>query len=341
MRRRMTIGVLAAALTSAMLLAMAPASPALACGCGAVIAPDGYTAEASNERALVYWDGEKETIDLLLDVESDALSLGMIIPTPLPALVSQGDARIFETVETTVEPTRRVETDWWGLGYLLPDPPAPDVVVIDRVTIGEVETTTIEAADTNGLSTWLAANGYSISEAVSKSLANYVERGWSFTVLRLTGEGPISGQLDPIRLTFETPRLVYPARIAAIETAPQSLRLYVFDTQRVTIAKAHAPTIEIEGEATVVWSGEVIDERLVELGKYLTVFDVRYSDPKEQATSDLGFVYSISETHVQPETVHYQMVTLLGIPVGTLIVGWVLIGLILSTSHIVGRRRAR
>lgn len=336
MRRLVAIGVL-----SALFLATAAASPAVACGCGVVVAPDGHTVDATNERALVYWDGKKESIDLLLDVESDALSLGMIIPTPLPAVVSEGDARLFDLVESTVEPTRTVKTDYWGLGYLLPDAPVPEVVVKDRVVVGDIEARTIEATDPNGLTTWLAANGYSVTEAVSKSLANYIERGWSFTVFRLVGDAPISGQLDPIRLTFDTPLLVYPARIAATETSPQSLRLYVFDKQRVSVAKAHAPTIDIEGESSVVWSGALLDTRLAELGAYLTVFDILYTDPKEQATSDLGFVYSVSDSNVQPEVVHYQMVTLLGIPVGTLIVTWVLIGLVLSTGHFVGRRRAR
>jgi hypothetical protein len=39
--------------------------------------------------------------------------------------------------------------------------------------------------------------------------------------------------------------------------------------------------------------------------------------------------------------VHYKMITLLGIPVGTLLVGWTLLGMALVAGHIVGRRRAR
>ena len=336
MRRLMAIGVL-----SAIFLGTAAASPAFACGCGVVVAPDGVEVDSSNERALVYWDGEKESIDLLLDVTSEALTLGMIIPTPLPALVTAGDARLFDTVESAVAPTRRVETDWWGLGYLLPDPPAAEVVVLDRVQVGPVETATISATDPGSLNTWLAANGFSITEAVTKSMTSYIDRGWSFTVLKMTSEKPATGQLDPIRLTFETARLVYPTRIASAETTPQDLRLYVFDKQRVTVAKAHTPTVEIDGEVAIAWAGEVTDTRLVALGAYLTVFDIHYSIPKEQVTSDLAFVYSVSDRDVRPETVHYRMITLLGIPVGTLLVGWAVIGLAIATGHVVGRRRAR
>ena len=336
MRRLVAIGLL-----SAIFVGTAAASPAFACGGCVVLPPDGETVVASNERALVHWDGDKETIELLLDVDSDALSLGMIIPTPLPALVTEGDPRLFDLVESAVAPTRRVETDIWGLGYLFPDPPAADVVVLDRVQVGPVETATISATDPGSLNTWLATNGFSISEAATKSMASYVERGWSFTVLRLTSETPATGQLDPIRLTFDSVRLVYPSRIASAATTPQDLRLYVFDKQRVTAAKAHTPTVEIDGEVSIAWAGEMTDARLAALGDYLTVFDIHYSDPKEQVTSDLAFVYSVSELDVKPQTVHYKMITLLGFPVGTLIVGWTAIGIAIAAGHLIGRRRAR
>ena len=52
-------------------------------------------------------------------------------------------------------------------------------------------------------------------------------------------------------------------------------------------------------------------------------------------------MYSVSDADVKPETVHYAMITLLGIPVGTLVVGWTVLGLALATGHFVGRRRAR
>ena len=341
MRRLVAMGVLAALSLSALLVGTSPASPAFACGCGVVVAPDGSTVETSNERALVHWDGTKETIELLLDVKSDALDLGMIIPTPLPALVSAGDARLFDTVESTVAPVRRVETDWWGLGYLLPDPEPAEVTVLDRVQVGPLEATTLAAVDTASLNTWLAVNGYSFSETATKSLASYVERGWSLTVLRLTSEDPFTGQLDPIRLTFESTRLIYPTRISQVETAPHSMRLYVFDKQRVSVAKANSPTVEIDADVSIAWAGEVTDSRLTAMGAYLTVFDIRYAVPKEQVTSDLTFVYSVSDLDVKPETVHYAMVTLLGIPVGTLIVGWTVLGLAIATGHFVGRRRAR
>jgi hypothetical protein len=336
MRRPVAIAVL-----SALLAVTAVAGPAHACGCGVIMPPKQETVQASNERALVYWDGERETIELMLDMNSTALEFGMIIPTPLPAVVSEGDARIFDTVEDSIEPRERVETDWWGLGYLLPDPPLDSVTIVERLRVGWVESTTIEAADTVALTAWLATNGFEVPAAAQKALDIYVQRGWSFTVLRLANDDGITGQLDPIRISFDTNRLVYPARLVAAETEPKELRLYVFDKQRVNVAKAHQPTVDIDASVSIPWAGEVGDNRLREMGAYLTVFDIHWGNPKEHAASDLAFVYSTSEQDVIPEQVHYRMITLLGVPVGTLVVGWLLIGFALITGHFVGRRRAR
>jgi hypothetical protein len=333
--------LVAIAMLSALFVTTAAAAPAFACGCGSVVGTDENPATASHERAIIHWDGDRETIELSLDIDSDGTAVGMIIPTPLPALVSAGDARLFTLLEETIAPQRRVETDWWGLGYLLPDPPVEEVTILDRVQVGPYETLTLAASDSSGLTTWLAVNGFTISPAMERSLTTYVELGWTFTAVRMTSEQAIDGHVDPIRLTFDTPRLVYPMRLARAETTPQSLRIFVLDKQRVNVSKATAPTVEIDGSATVVWAGAMTDSRLATLGKYLTVFDIRYDEPSKQVTSDLGFVYSTNDQDVRPETVHYKMITLLGIPVGTLLVGWTLLGMALVAGHIVGRRRAR
>ena len=336
MRRLVGIAIL-----SALLVTAGAASPAFACGCGAIVGPQGQPVDTANERAIVHWDGTKETIDMMFDVKSESLAAGIIIPTPLPALVGQGDTRLFDLAEATAAPTVRVETDWWGLGYLRPNPEPENVVELDRVTVGSIETITLAASDTAGLDTWLANNGFAVSAAKTKALANYIERGWSFTVMRLTTDEALSGAIGPIRLTFDTPRLVYPTRLAGAETTPQSLRLYVFDTQRVKVTMAHSPTNDIDGSVAVVWAGKPLDSRLTALGQYLTVFDIRYDNPKDEVTSDLAFVYSVKAGDFKPESVHYRMITLLGFPVGTLIVVWVVVGLAIVTGHFVGRRRAR
>jgi hypothetical protein len=336
MRRAVAIGVL-----TAVLVGTVGVSPAFACGCGGVVSPVDTTVSVSHERAILHWADGRETIELMVDMDSDSDMAGIIVPTPSAAKVSTGDARTFELIENTIVPSERIETDVWGVGYLMPEAVPITADSFNRVQVGPLEVTTMAASDTASMETWLAANQFVLSPELATSLATYAELGWSLTAVKLTNDKGLDGHIDPIQLSFETERLVYPMQLAQTETTPQSVRLYVFDKQRTGVSKATSPTVDIDGTVTVAWSGAPEDRRLLALGAYLTVFDIRYDDPPTQARSDIGIVYSLSDKDVRPETVHYRMITLLGFPVGTLIVLWTTLGLTLALGHVVGRRRAR
>lgn len=319
----------------------AAATPAHACGCGAIVSPPETTTTAANERVILSWNGDQEVMELSFDISSPSLVAGVIIPTPTAAVIDAGDARTFDLLENLVVPTERYETDVWGLGYLIPHEEPTPVTVLDRVRVGELETTTLAASDSAGLATWLAANEFEIADNLTAPLEAYVELGWTFTVVKLIGEAPLDGRLDPVRLTFSTDRLVYPMRLAKLDEEPRDVRLYVFDTKRTGLAQAAAPTRDLDADVSVLWAGEVDDPRLAALGTYLTVSEVHYEDPEEQATSDIGVVASNRQDNVRQELVHYRTISLLGIPVGTLVVSWLALGLGIGVAHLVGRRRAR
>jgi hypothetical protein len=335
MRRLVVTGVLIT-----FFVATGAAAPAAACGCG-VLAPAGSAATVLDERAIISWDGERQTIELALDLDSSSLSAGLLIPTPQPASVTVGDARTFALIEDLIEPEMVEQTDWWGLGYLSAAPGPNDSSPPQRVDPGALEMTSLDASDTAGLQTWLGTNSFELTETMTETLEVYAELGWSFTGIRLANEDGFDGRLDPIRLTFDTSSMVYPLRLASSASGPQTLRLYVFDAHRDSVVRASQPTMNLEGDVDVLWAGKAEDARLAVLGEYLTAIDLRFDNPEEQVTSDIGFVRSIDSADLKPTVVEYHMVTLLGIPVGTLVVAWLVLGFSLGLGHVVGRRRAR
>lgn len=333
--------VLAGGLVTLALLATSAVAPANACGCGGVVGPPDTTIVASSERAIISWDDKVETIELTFDVDSDTPRAGLIVPTPTPATISAGDLRTFDVIESVIKPSVVVEKDWWGINYFVPQPPERVEDTTPRVDLGPIETQNILASDSVALQAWLTLNGFGVTDAMASAIKTYSDYGWSFTLIALTSDDIIDGHIDPIRLTFETNRLVYPMRLAKSETVPQNVRLYVFEKARLDVTQAAAPTLGIDADITELFAGEVTDQRLSQLGPYLSAFDIHYTDPKNQVESDIGFFSSLRETHYAPTVTEYRPVTLLGLPLGTLIVVWVLVGVLLVAGHVRGRRKAR
>lgn len=336
MRRVLAVGFVTLAL-----LATTAVTPAYACGCGGVVGPADSSIAASSEQAIISWTGEKETIELTFDIDSDTTSAGLIVPTPGPATISAGDLRTFDLIEGVIQPEVIVEKDWWGIDYFAPDPVPIVADTTPRVSLGPIETSTILASDAVALQAWLTLNGYGVTDAMSSAIKTYAEYGWAFTLISLKSEDVIDGHIDPIRLTFDTKRLVYPMRLARSEPGPQNVRLYVFDDHRVDVTQAAAPTLAIDGEVDDLYAGPVEDTRLQALGSYLSAFQLTYNDPQLQVTSDVGFFASVSDKGISPTVTEYRPVTLLGLPVGSLVVVWVLIGVILVFAHFRGRQKAR
>lgn len=342
MRRILGVGILTAALLATSIVPAASASTAVAsCGCGGVVGPIDVPIAASSERAIISWDGDRERIELTFDIESEALTAGLIIPTPKPPTVSAGDLRTFEIIESTIAPTVAVEKDWWGIDYFMPDREQSIVNDIPRVKLDGMTSSQLLASDSAGINNWLVSNGFGMSDDMARAIATYADFGWTFTLLTFSSADMIDGHIDPIRLTFDTQVLVYPMRLARSESTPQNVRLYVFDDHRNDVTQAAAPTLNIDGTIEELYAGTVTDSRLSALGGYLSAFDITFDDPKEQVTSDIGFFQSVRDTNFTPSVIEYRPVTLFGFPLGTLIVVWGLLGTAILIGHFRGRRRAR
>lgn len=329
---------------SALLAVGLQVSPASACVCG-VVAPGGDAAvSASGTEAIVRWDGRRERIDLSIDLDSDAVSAGLIFPTPNPAKVSAADPALFNSVRKQAMPRATVIDDWWGFGVEGETPKSTEPVVLDTVRIGKLSATTLEASDNSGLSSWLKKNDYSVSKSAREALREYVDQGWSFVAVKLVDDtkgSALRGQLEPISFSFSSEDLVYPMRVAASGSDPQQLRLYVFDDHRVTLAQYDTPSRPVNAAQNTLWAGSVTDTPLAELGDYLTAFDLHIDDPKTQSRSDLIVVDALADEELIPEVVEANPITLLGIPVGLIVVGWGGFGLILGLAFLASRLRLR
>ena len=106
MRRLLAGLLLAAGLTAA--------APAYACACGGLVDQPGGDTTARGETAVVVWDGTQETISLRLSTRTDAVTAGLLVPTPAPASVALGDEQVFTDLSTVIAP--RKEQRWHLFG---------------------------------------------------------------------------------------------------------------------------------------------------------------------------------------------------------------------------------
>jgi len=322
-------------------LVVVPVAPAAACACGAAAPPSGSEVSVGQEHAIVSWRDGVQQLDLLLGVLSAGTETGLVFPTPSPATVSLGDLGDFEALDRVTTPRRVEEPDWWtfhGLGDGATAGAPPEV--LDRVQLGPIEAVTLAASDTAGLETWLAENSYDLSPEVTPLLQGYIERGWFFVALKLTGDAPLDGDLDPLRFRFETEEPVYPLELSRAATSPQTVRLYVFDDhrQRVSFVGSGA---EPDSSFTS-WAAPVSGSEVERFGAYLTVFELYFSEPSTQILGDLEFRDALSDETTGTEYHVSVPVGVFGIPAGWILIGFLVVsGLaIVTVIGIVGAKRS-
>jgi hypothetical protein len=253
----------------------------------------------NHEVALAHWDGSSETIVMQLALNADTNNVALVVPTPTPATVTDGDRATFAELDTLTAPWVQ-QRRHWVLGRTGSGAPAPleaaaprGPTVVNQVHLGPLEATTLAGGDLSGLQKWLDDNGYAIRPAVSDALGPYVRDGWSFLAMRLTSSDPIVGGLNPVRLTFQSSHLVYPMRLSVAAPSPQQVTIFTLSDhrqQRTDADAAAGQSVQVQFAGNI--SADVRDPLLRELtanhGGYLTKMQVNIPKPA-QISSDFTF----------------------------------------------------
>ncbi|MFF1477741.1 DUF2330 domain-containing protein [Streptomyces sp. NPDC058301] len=246
---RARIGLVTGALLALQLGSLV--SPAYACGCGAMVHGPGTRLAVRQETSAVRWDGRSEQIVMSLTVDGNAPKAAWIMPVPHRATVTLGDRALFSDLEKATAPVHKDRDYFWprdgdwpftrdhhSVGDAAPAPAAaaPSVGVVGRERLGPFDVARLTATDPDALRNWLAANGFQLPPALSTELRPYVDQKWEYVAIRLapaSGDGPLTGTLDPLKLTFASERPVYPMRLSRLAKTAQSLKLYVVSAHRM------------------------------------------------------------------------------------------------------------
>ncbi|WP_405179419.1 DUF2330 domain-containing protein [Nocardia sp. NBC_01377] len=301
-------------------------APASACACGGVVSP-GNSATVHDEVALAGWDGHRETIVMRLALESGTDHAALIVPTPSPARVSAGSPQTFAELARVTAPEIVTERHWFsgdgGGDTSAAAPPGGGPTVVEQVSLGPIEATTLSGGSLDGLRNWLGANGYAMRPEVTASLDPYLRENWSFVAVKLTGARTLTGALDPIRLAFDSDRFVYPMRMSSAAEDPQTVRLYLLSDHRVRRVDADADTqynnVEFAGRVE-----DFEDQDLKDLATgghdYLTELSVGIHRP-DAISTDFAFAAAPTDDAYRQRVIVTEYVEMFGFPAGTVILG--------------------
>lgn len=338
-----------------LLMVLLAAAPAEACGCGVYIPREGE-GSVVQERALVRWDGQTEDIVMALGVQGNSAEAAWIMPVPSQATVKLGEARLFDTLQELTKP--RVEQRYGLLPPLMlgagaaPEGAAggaPPVMLLNQQTLGPFEVSTLAATDAAALSNWLADNGYNFPTGLADVLQPYVEQSWFYIAARLTSKAAgekLTGELDPLWITFQSQEIVYPMRATALATGVMPVFVYVLAGHRVektqTFGDLHIPFADWIEPASLPTDSPL--QPFVDRKLFLTKFEERIWNPPS-VTGDYVFTFTPQDEIYHDVKIEY-VYDIGGVPIILLVLGALcvvglalLVGLILFLVYWQRRRR--
>ncbi len=295
------------------------ALPATACGCGAYLPREG-DAHVAQERALIRWENGTEDIVMALSIEGQSQEAAWILPVPSRATVQLADPRLFDTLQELTKPLVRVKQVWSVSSIPSGATGGAAVTLLDRQALGPFDVSTLAANDAQALDQWLSTNGYPFPPRLAETLEPYVAQGWEYVAVRLTpatADHALTGNLDPLWVSFDSDEMIYPMRPTALAHHPVPVYLYVLAEHRVDLVPPLVPGTEgVPGGASVPYAQWLDPAALapdsplapfVQRTRFLTKFDLFFYVPTS-ITDDVRFRFASADATYHQVDVQYEVV---------------------------------
>jgi hypothetical protein len=188
--------------------------------------PD-YWVTPGQQRAVIFYEDNTETMILTSSFRGNAKDLVWIIPTPTKPEVTKADEKVF----TNIAKLTRVQYRG-GLSYgmvksaALAEDVAPGVIVLESKQVDYYDVNILLATNTQDLVKWFNENNYVYPESYSYVLKSYIERGWYFTTIKVSPEATGAtevmqdlkeGHPTPVKMVFLSNDIVFPLKISSVE----------------------------------------------------------------------------------------------------------------------------
>lgn len=243
--------------------------------CGFYVARGDATLFNEASKVVMVRDGDRTVITMASDFQGEARDFAMVVPAPTvlkreqihvtdSAVVDHLDAytapRLVEYFdENPCQVVRREMMMAQPAPTAAPDA-AEDrrrslgVTIEAEYTVGEYDILILSATQSDGLSTWLTENGYSMPEGAAPVLGSYIAQGMKFFVARVNLEEHAKlggGYLRPLRIAFDSEKFMLPIRLGTVNSrGTQDLLLWTL-TRKGRVETANYRTVRLPTGDTV------------------------------------------------------------------------------------------
>ena len=218
-----------------------------------VIEQMGNNAESPNQRAIIIYNGNMETMIVQVKFSGNTNDFAWVVPVasvPEENSIQLESDSIFTQLHDLTQPTvYRYNSAILGgggergydNGKALEEINSALVQVWQNASVGPYEVNIISGNSTQALKNWLNDNGYNYAQASDDILDFYIQKEWYFMATKVIVEDQSAAKnstyqagLPAIKVSFSTEKPVFPLRISEISSAKNNeIEIYVVANHRM------------------------------------------------------------------------------------------------------------
>jgi len=201
--------------------------PSVSLADGGLIPPPNRYVYETDQRAVIFYENNIETLILSVKFQGNAEDFAWIIPTPNKPEVEKSNVELFSSLKelTQIQEDNRGVLLEYGFNSLGQSDALKHIEIIETKKIAYYDITVLRANDENALNEWLNENGYKFPSSGDYVLKDYIDNNWYFTAVKISGEylsnnlnqATRNGDLIPLSLQFNTSKIVFPLKISSID----------------------------------------------------------------------------------------------------------------------------
>ena len=209
------------------------AASATAVACGGLFCQQ-VPIDQAGEQIIFRRDGNQVTAVVLIQYAGLAEDFSWVLPVPGIPELSIGSDLVFAPLELATRPRFNLEITGEPCPSLSPfitpfltdgidndngADAAPDVVVLQSLSVGPFDVEIVTSDDAEAMAQWLNEHDYDLTDRGRELIAPYVEDGMNFVALRLRQDQGV-GDIQPLTLRYESELPMIPIRLTAVAAQP-------------------------------------------------------------------------------------------------------------------------